>query len=419
MADPLLDRARMRRLFDLRSEVYASRGGTFDVDPYPTFARLRETGPVHAGTPHEALGWTGDVFFQGLPYPARPHFTAYDYETCATVLRDERRFVTNVPALEGEQALPDVAILFMDGERHHRYRTLVQPSFVPSRAVWWLDNWVRSTVDHLIETLLTDDRADLNVEFCAPIPLLTITGSFGITVEQALQVREAVTSDGQDQHTLARLLMPIIAARRESPGDDLISVLVGAELAHDDGTIQTLSDIDVLAFSFLLLAAGSGTTWKQMGITLVALLERPELLAAMREDPSLLKAVVEESVRWMPTDPVFSRFAAEDTELAGVDIPAGSVVHACLAAANRDPSRWERPDEFDPTRPVRQHLGFGHGPHTCLGMHVARAELTHGVGALLDRLPNLRLDPDAPAPRIIGLYERGPDTVPVRFGGNP
>ena len=91
-------------------------------------------------------------------------------------------------------------------------------------------------------------------------------------------------------------------------------------------------------------------------------------------------------------------------------------MHACLAAANRDPARWERPDEFDPFRTLRPHLGFGFGPHTCLGAHVARAEISHGISALLDRFPDMRLDPDAPDPQFIGLYERGPDVVPVEFG---
>jgi cytochrome P450 len=115
----------------------------------------------------------------------------------------------------------------------------------------------------------------------------------------------------------------------------------------------------VLAFAFLLLAAGSGTTWKQMGITLVALLRHPGALAAAREDRSFLRGIVEESLRWTPTDPVFARFAARDCELGGVHLPAGAVVHVCLAAGNRDPARWERPDEFDPFRPLRPHLGFG------------------------------------------------------------
>jgi cytochrome P450 len=411
-----LDRDRLRRLFDLRSDVYESRGGAFAEDPYPTFHRLRETGPVHAGTPHEALGWTGDVYFQGLPYPQRPHFSAYDFETCSTVLKDDARFVTNVPPLEGEVALPDVGILFMDGKPHRAQRMLVQPSFVPNRMVWWLERWITSTVHALIDGFEADGRVDLNMEFCGPIPLLTITGSFGVGIEEALDVRDSVTADQQVGSTLPALLLPIIAARREAPQDDLISVLVQAEVT-EDGEVHRLSDIEVLAFSLLLLAAGSGTTWKQMGITLVALLQHPEALAAAREDPAVLKAVVEESLRWQPTDPVFSRFVLEDTELGGVEIPAGAVIHACLGAANRDPARWERPDEFDPFRPAKSHLGFGHGPHTCLGLHVARSEMVHGIGALLERLPGLELDPDAPAPGFIGIYERGPDTVPVRWGG--
>ena len=411
----LSDRARIKRLFDLTSDVYETRGGRFDVDPYPTFRRLLESGPVHRGAPHEELGWTGETFFQGLPYPNRPHFTVYDYETCAAVLKDERRFVTSVPPLEGEPPLMDAGMLFMDGRRHRDYRALVQPSFVPARAMWWLNNWISGTIDELVASLDGRAGADLNPEFCAPIPLLTITGSFGITVEEALDVRAAVTSDGQGLDVLARLLTPIIAERRRQPTDDLISILVQAEMTDEDGNRQTLSDGDVLGFSLLLLAAGSGTTWKQMGITLVALLSHPEALAAARLDPAFMRQVIEESLRWTPTDPVFARFVAEDCQLGGVDIPAGSVIHVCLASANRDPSRWDRPDEFDPFRTYRPHIGFGHGPHTCLGMHVARAEMTHGIGALLSAFPHLRIDPDAPAPRMVGLYERGLDAIPVRL----
>jgi cytochrome P450 len=410
-----LDRERIRTLFDLRSEVYASRGGTFTVDPNPIFRRMRETGPVHPGAPHEALGWDGDVFFQGLPYPQRPHFSAYDYDSCGAILKDDRRFVTSVPPRSGEPELINASILFMDGKPHRHYRTLVQPSFVPGRAVWWLENWVSRTVSGLIEAFEHEPAVDLNVEFCAPIPVLTITGSFGINVDEALDVRAAVTSNGQDASTLPRILAPIVAGRREDPGDDLISVLVQAEITNEDGETQRLTDHDVLGFALLLLAAGSGTTWKQMGITLLALLRHQEALAAAREDHSFLRNVIEESVRWTPTDPVFARFVAEDCELGGVDIPAGAIVHACLAAANRDPSRWERPDQFDPFRPYKPHIGFGHGPHTCLGMHLARTEMTHGIGALLDRFPRLRLDPDAAVPELVGLYERGPTAVPVRL----
>ncbi|MHB8464720.1 MAG: cytochrome P450 [Acidimicrobiales bacterium] len=412
-----LDRARLRTLFDLGSDVYASRGGLFADDPYPTFDRLRESGPVHAGAPHEPLGWTGEVFFEGLPYPDRPHVSAYDFETCSEILKDDRHFVTNVAPLPGEPPLANAGMLFMDGKPHRDHRALVQPSFAPGRMTWWLEQWTKRLVHDLIDGFAHEDSVDLNIELCAPIPLLTITGSFGIGVQEALDVRAAVTSNGRGDETLARLLVPIIADRRQAPRDDLISVLVQAELTDDDGTIHRLSDEEVFGFGMLLLAAGSGTTWKQIGITLTALLDNPSALAAAREDRAFLRNVVEESLRWMPTDPVFARFVAEDCELGGLPLPAGSVAHACLAAANRDPARWERPDEFDPFRPMKPHLGFGYGPHTCLGMHVARMEMTYAIGSLLERFPDVRLDPAAPAPRIIGLYERGPDAIRVRLGG--
>jgi cytochrome P450 len=174
-----------------------------------------------------------------------------------------------------------------------------------------------------------------------------------------------------------------------------------------------LSDDEILSFSFLLLAAGSGTTWKQMGITLVATLTNPQWVGAVRSDPEVMRAVIEESTRWMPTDPAFARFATRNVTLEGVEIPKGSVVHTCFGAANRDPARWDRPDEFDPGRPPKPHLAFGNGPHVCLGMHVARAEIDTAVRALVERLPNLRLDLDAEPPRIIGMYERGPTAVPA------
>src|SRR5882672_11962936 len=164
MTEQTLDRERIRALFDLRSDVYATRGGMYAGDPYPTFHARRELGAVHEETPHEALGWTEPVFFQGLPYSDRRHFTTYDFETSSRVLRDDEHFVTRVDPLPGEAVMPEM-MLFMDGTRHRRYRALVQPSFVPARAIWWLERWIRHTVDVLIDGFAADGRADLNVEF--------------------------------------------------------------------------------------------------------------------------------------------------------------------------------------------------------------------------------------------------------------
>jgi cytochrome P450 len=412
----LLEPARLRELFDLRGSVYASRGGAFEDDIYPAFHRLRETGPVHPGIVGPLVGFHGDAFFQGLPFPDRPHFSVFDYATCDAVLRDSATYSSTEHPPGSDAALNEKMILNMDGTRHRRYRTLVQPSFVPKKAQWWIAQWIDSTVHALIDAFEPNGRADLNVEFCAAIPLLTITGSFGVSLPLALDIRAAVTADGLGLGTFIDIVQPIIEARRLEARDDLISVLVHSEVQDEAGEVHVLSDDEILGFAFLLLAAGSGTTWKQMGIALTALLSHPEWLLASKNDPAVLRASIEESLRWTPTDPMFARFATRDTTLGGFDVPAGSPIHLCFGAANRDPLRWDRPDEFDPGRPMQAHLGFGGGPHICLGMHVARAEMQTAIAALLARLPNLRPDPEAETPRIIGMYERGPTSVPVVFG---
>jgi cytochrome P450 len=410
----VLDAERVRALFDLRANFNALFGGNYEDDPYPIWSELREQAPVHPGVVHELTGFDGPAFFHGLPYPDRPHFSAFTYAACDSVYRDDKVFASSPEAIElsTDDVSPLNSMLSMGGTQHRRYRSLVQPSFVPARAQWWIKNWIETTVDILIDSFQDRGSAELNVDFCAAIPVLTITGSFGVPVEQALDIREALG----DPSKVVEIIKPIVAARRESPADDLISILVEAEIKDEDGTTHRLSDAEIYSFTILLLTAGSGTTWKQMGITLAALLQRPEMLQAVRDDRALLRPAIEESLRWMPTDPMFSRWVTEDIDFHGVPVPKGSVLHICLGAANRDPARWDRPNNFEVTRSVKPSLAFGNGAHICLGMHVARAEMTVGINALLDRLPNLRLDPDAEPPRYIGFYERGATAIPVLFG---
>jgi cytochrome P450 len=404
-----LDRDRIRDLFDLRRRGGGSFGAYAD-DPYPALHRLRETGPVHEGTVHELVGFEGPASFHGLPEPGRPHYSVFSFDACDAVYRDDEMFRSSPP--DAERAGVAASMLGMNGSEHRRYRSLVQPSFVPNKAKWWIEHWIHQTVHGLIDGFQADGKAELNVDFDAAIPVLTITGSFGLSVDQALDVRAAIEG-AEAAPRLTEYLVPIVGERRDRPQDDLISVLCQAEMKDEDGKAHALSDAEILSFSHLLLLAGSGTTWKQMGITLTALLTTPGALDAVRDDPSLLRLAVEESLRWCPTDPMFSRWAASDTTLARVHIPANAVVHVCLGAANRDPARWDSPDAYDLQRPLQTALGFGGGPHICLGMHVARAEMVTAIGALVDRLPNLRLDPDAPPPQIIGMYERGPTEINV------
>jgi cytochrome P450 len=415
-----LDRNRIRDLFDLRRRGEGN-APLYEDDPYPGFHRLCAEAPVHAGTVHELLGHEMEGGFQGLPEPGRPHFSAFSYAACSEAFRDDGLFTSSPVEVRGDEgAGVNASMLYMNGPRHRRYRSLVQPSFVPAQAKWWIENWINVTVNALIDGFETDGRAELNVDFDAAIPMLTITGSFGIDVDDALDIRAALARSqsgevSEGYATMHRILMPIIAARRERPQDDLISVLCQAEMKDDEG-IHRLDDQQIFGFSYLLLAAGSGTTWKQLGITLTALLTNPEFLARISDDRSLLRPAIEESLRWTSTDPTFARYVARDADFYGLEVPAGSVMHMCLGAANRDPQRWEDPDTYDIDRPVLPSLAFGSGPHICLGMHVARAEIHTAISALLDRLPNLRLDPDADQPRIVGMYERGPTEIPVLWG---
>lgn len=414
MAATTLNRDLLRELFDLRSSYNEYTGGRYCEDPYPAWHRLRGEGPVLRGVVHELTGCSDALLFQGLPFSDRPHFSVFDYDNCMAVFRNPEVFASSshpVDIVNGPLSMSN-SLLSMGGDQHKRYRSLVQPSFLSVNGKWWIEKWIAETVDILIDGLLEDGRAELNVDYFAAIPLLTITGSLGAPIEEALEIRGALARNPQ---RVVELVRPIIEARRNQPKDDLISVLVQAEMADDDGNLCHLTDREIDSFVLLLLGAGSGTTWKQMGITLTALLQRPELLNAVRQDRGLLRPAIEESLRWMPTDPMFSRWVTTDTELGGMQIPAGSVVHIAVGAANRDPARWDRPDEFDPTRMYRSSLGFGQGVHICLGMHVARAEMTVAISALLDRLPNLRLDPDAEPPGFVGMYERGATAIPVLF----
>ncbi len=283
-AQQLLDPDRVRRLFDLAGNVQAWNGGNYGDDPYPVWHGLRQQSAVHPGTVHALSGVGEDLVFHGLPSADRPHFSAFSWEACDAAYRNPEIFASSAEAvdLEDGEPGPTNSMLSMGGAQHRRYRALVQPSFSPARVRWWIENWIESTVHALIDSFEGNGRAELNVELCAAIPVLTITGSFGVPVDQALDVRESLARPER----IIEMLAPIVAARREQPEDDLISVLVEAEITDEDGSTHRLSDAEIHSFSLLLLAAGSGTTWKQMGITLAALLQRPELLAAVRADRS-------------------------------------------------------------------------------------------------------------------------------------
>jgi len=205
-------------------------------------------------------------------------------------------------------------------------------------------------------------------------------------------------------------LRPIVESRTSEPRDDLLSDLIAARI---DG--ERLDEANLYGFLMLLLPAGAETTFRVMGNCLFALLTHPRDLERVRRDPQLLAEAIEETLRWETSVTTISRVATRDAEIAGVKIPEGSIVNLLTGSANRDESRFEDPEHWNLDRPDKRHLAFGWGRHLCLGMHLARLELRTGLSAILDRLPNLRLDPAATPPRIRGVAFRGPDALPVLF----
>jgi cytochrome P450 len=183
--------------------------------------------------------------------------------------------------------------------------------------------------------------------------------------------------------------------------------------AEIDG--ERLSDEHIYGFLRLLLPAGAETTFRALGNALLALLSRPEVFERVRNDRSLIDAVIEETLRWETSVTMVNRETACPVAFGDVTVPAGASVIVCTGSANHDEARYDNGEEWDLDRPAQAHLAFGTGRHQCLGMHLARLELRVGLNAILDRLPGLRLDPDAPPPHIEGHAFRSPPTLPVLF----
>ena len=203
--------------------------------------------------------------------------------------------------------------------------------------------------------------------------------------------------------TLKEYFGEILAERRRNPQDDLISTLAGVRDRRRAAVRR--GDLRVPAADS---AGGGGDDVPRVGQSVGAMLTEPSLLDTVQADRGLLRGAFEEALRWEPPISTVVRVARRDCELGGLVIPAGTNVSVSVAAANRDPKRYPDPDRFDPMRTNIAHLTFGAGPHVCLGMPLARMETTVAINALLDRLPDLRLDLAAPYPSINGVAFRSP-----------
>jgi cytochrome P450 len=416
--DPLYE-----ELYDVRREA-EEIGNLIDEDINPRLAELRSRGAVQKGRLRELLGLPAHQ--RHVVGADKPAVSVLGFDACEAAFRQNGPFSSSIVHHPNPNNEQQMGILEMDGKEHIAYRKTLQPMFIKPRALgWWRERWIDEIVEGLIGRLKTQDRAELNIDYCARVPVHTVTQAIGLEGDDALVFRNALMrSQGvgrtmpqqalEARELVYRMLHTLIAQRRETRGDDVVSGLIDATLKLPDGTERPLNDIEIAHNARLVMVAGGGTSWRQFGILLWALLTHREQLEALRADRSLFDAAFEESVRWNVTATVFSRITTEDVVLADVPLAKGMVVELCTAAANRDPARWDNPDAFDLHRKFLPHVGFGIGQHQCLGMNVARTELGVGLNALLDEFPNLRLDPDAPAPHLTGgLEQRGMSALHV------
>jgi cytochrome P450 len=359
------------------------------------------------------------------PYDTRANYQVTRYDDAEHVLRDGETFSSTVNAEHIGQFMGDL-IVAMDGVEHRRYRNLVAKAFRASQLEQWEDSLVRPTIERLLDTIAPTGRADLVASVTSKYPVEVICGIVGVPVEDATQFHrwaEQINTgpiNPEAGHAasaaVVEYLRPLVAARRAQPEGDFLSDLVHAEV---DG--EQLSDDKLYGFLRLLLPAGAETTFRVMGNCLYALLDHPDVLEAVRADHTLLPDVIEETLRWETSVTMVSRVATVDTQVAGCPIPAGSGVGVLTGSANRDESRWDDAGAWRLGRAHQHHLAFGTGQHQCLGMHLARLELRVGLAAILDRLPNVRFDPDADRGEVVieGYAFRGPRTLPVVFDPTP
>ncbi|WP_419998844.1 cytochrome P450 family protein [Streptomyces boninensis] len=387
--------------------------GEFIANPYPRYAELRERGPVHRVLLPEGETWLV-VGHDAVRAALNDHRLTKDYHAMVGERRPE----------EAVQPI-DVHMLTTDPPDHTRLRKLVAREFTPRR-VAALEPRIQEIADGLMDTMLAapDRRADLLDALAFPLPMTVICELLGVPDLQRDDFRRwsneilsptsqesAVAAVGAMQQYMDEL---IEGKRATAPGDDLLSALIRTRAEDGD----RLSHHELIGTAFLLLIAGHETTVNLIANGMLALLQHPEQLAALRADPGLLDGAVEESLRYDgPVEGATFRLATEDLDYGGgTVIPAGSVVSVILASAGRDPKRFPAPDDFDIRRSAQTHVAFGHGIHFCLGAPLARLEGRIAFRALLDRCPELALDADPGTLRWRpGLIIRGMRQLPVRW----
>ena len=370
-----------------------------DEDPHPVLAALREREPV---------SWL----------PALGGWLVTRYDLAVHVMRDAETFTVDDPRFSTAQVVGP-SMLSLDGDAHARHRAPFAAPFRPIAVRERFADATRTEADRLIDAFDARGHAELRREFAGPLAASIMARALGLdqdevgtmlgwydaivaAVTEVTAGHDVPTRGGEASDALSERLATVIAA-----GPD--ASLLGAAASRGDLTIE-----QVVSNAAVLLFGGIETTEGMIANALVHLLEHPDVLEWIEHDRSRLGTALEESLRLEPAAAVVDRYATADVELRDAQIRRGELVRVSISAANRDPALFPDPDGFHPTRfdrpATRGHLTFAHGPHVCLGVHLARLEGRTALDVILRRLPTLALDP-ARLSRIQGLVFRKPPTL--------
>jgi cytochrome P450 PksS len=366
------------------------------TDPFPRYAELRRTAPVSTVRSKQLL--------RGEGYLVTRYDDVMQVHTDPRLSSDVMKHGRGGRALRYAPRMVRLltdSMVFKDDPDHKRLRGLVSRAFTPRR-VQEMTGYVERVVAELVDDLAARDTVDLVEELAIPLPLRVISEMMGVGAADRQDFHrwtEQFTDATGSASALAQLkALPIgrrmtklfdrlAAERRADPDDGLITALVRAQ---DDG--DRLDDDEVVAMTFLLLLAGHDTTANLIGSSVVTLLDHPEQMARLRDEPAVAETAVEELLRFTTPVPCgAARIATTDVEIGGAVVPKGSPVLGMIISANRDESVFDRPDELDLGREPNRHLAFAFGAHYCLGNQLARLEGRMALQALVDRFPNMRL----------------------------
>ncbi|WP_437315887.1 cytochrome P450 [Sorangium sp. So ce385] len=381
-----------------------------------------------AGAPHDRftiLRREAPVYWH--PEPAGRGFWAITrHDDVARISRDPAAFCSGRGLFIEDFAPGDMrdnpdVMIGMDPPRHARFRALVMKGFTP-RVIQRLEAHVRELVTRLIDEARARGGCDFASDVAGRLPLTVILEMLGVPREDQEQMLDwtmrffgvsdpdyRITQEELNTvlHNMNAYAHALAEERRRSPKDDMLSLLMAAEV---DG--EKLSYREFGGFFNLLLTAGHDTTKNLITNGMLALIEHPDQRRRLLEDPSLLPTAIEEMLRFSPPVYYFRRSAVRDTEVRGQRIAAGDKVVLWYVSANRDEAVFRDPHTFDVGRTPNEHLSFGVGPHVCLGLALARLEARVAFEELLRRLPDLELA--GPVVRLRSNWVSGVKSMPVR-----